>query len=293
VKYWKNITIELPKINLEEVSDKLMELDIIAVVIKDKRNINDSDWFHKNTEPVRYDSETHSVSLTVEGNLDNKALLKEVVHSLKLNKIPKFSEEKFQDQDWELYTQDQFSEIIISKTLKVVPPWTSKKKFDGINVIIEPGSGFGVGTHPTTQLCMQWLESNVNNGKSLLDYGSGSGILSITAKMLGFEQVVGIEIDPRAIDNARNNCLLNNTYINFYETDYLLNGKNFDIIIANIYSGIIIDISERLRKLTNNQIALSGILSNQVDKVIDAFSNWIELKIDDKREEWVILSGRL
>lgn len=293
MKYWKNITIELPKINLEEVSDKLMELDIIAVVIKDKRNINDSDWFHKNTEPVRYDSETHSVSLTVEGNLDNKALLKEVVHSLKLNKIPKFSEEKFQDQDWELYTQDQFSEIIISKTLKVVPPWTSKKKFDGINVIIEPGSGFGVGTHPTTQLCMQWLESNVNNGKSLLDYGSGSGILSITAKMLGFEQVVGIEIDPRAIDNARNNCLLNNTYINFYETDYLLNGKNFDIIIANIYSGIIIDISERLRKLTNNQIALSGILSNQVDKVIDAFSNWIELKIDDKREEWVILSGRL
>ena len=293
MKYWKNITIELPKINLEEVSDKLMELDIIAVVIKDKRNINDSDWFHKNTEPVRYDSETHSVSLTVEGNLDNKALLKDVVHSLKLNKIPKFSEEKFQDQDWELYTQDQFSEIIISKTLKVVPPWTSKKKFDGINVIIEPGSGFGVGTHPTTQLCMQWLESNVNNGKSLLDYGSGSGILSITAKMLGFEQVVGIEIDPRAIDNARNNCLLNDTYINFYETDYLLNGKNFDIIIANIYSGIIIDISERLRKLTNNQIALSGILSNQVDKVIDAFSNWIELKIDDKREEWVILSGRL
>ena len=293
MKYWKNITIELPKINLEEVSDKLMELDIIAVVIKDKRNINDSDWFHKNTEPVKYDSETHSVSLTVEGKLDNKALLKDVVHSLKLNKIPKFSEEKFQDRDWELYTQNQFSEIIISKTLKVVPPWTPKKKFDGINIIIEPGSGFGVGTHPTTQLCMQWLESNVNNGKSLLDYGSGSGILSITAKMLGFEQVVGIEIDPRAIDNARNNCLLNDTHINFYETDHLLNGKNFDIIIANIYSGIIIDISERLRKFTNNQIALSGILSNQVDKVIDAFSNWIELKIDDKREEWVILSGRL
>ena len=293
MKYWKNITIELPKINLEEVSDKLMELDIIAVVIKDKRNINDSDWFHKNTEPVKYDSETHSVSLTVEGSLNNKALLKEVVHSLKLNKIPKFSEEKFQDQDWELYTQNQFSEIIISKTLKVVPPWTPKKKFDGINIIIEPGSGFGVGTHPTTQLCMQWLESNVNNGKSLLDYGSGSGILSITAKMLGFEQVVGIEIDSRAIDNARNNCLLNDTHINFYETDHLLNGKNFDIIIANIYSGIIIDISERLRKFANNQIALSGILSNQVDKVIDAFSNWIELKIDDKREEWVILSGRL
>ena len=103
MKYWKNITIELPKINLEEVSDKLMELDIIAVVIKDKRNINDSDWFHKNTEPVKYDSETHSVSLTVEGNLDNKALLKKVVHILKLNKIPKYSEEKFQDQDWELY----------------------------------------------------------------------------------------------------------------------------------------------------------------------------------------------
>ena len=88
MKYWKNITIELPKIDLEEVSDKLMELDIIAVVIKDKRNINDSDWFHKSTEPVKYESETHSVSLTVEGNLDSKALLKEIVHSLKLNKIP-------------------------------------------------------------------------------------------------------------------------------------------------------------------------------------------------------------
>ena len=68
------------------------------------------------------------------------------------------------------------------------------------------------GLSPDYSLCMQWLESNVNNGKSLLDYGSGSGILSITAKMLGFEQVVGIEIDSRAIDNARNNCLLNDTY---------------------------------------------------------------------------------
>ncbi|MFL2983179.1 MAG: 50S ribosomal protein L11 methyltransferase [Candidatus Neomarinimicrobiota bacterium] len=293
MKYWKNITIELPKIDLEEVTDKLMELNIIAVIVKDKRDINNSDWFHNMSEPVKYESDTHTVSLLVEDNIDNDILMRDVTTHLCLNQIPKFKEHKFQDQDWEVYTQNQFSEIIVSKNLRVIPPWAPKTDFKGINIIIEPGSGFGVGSHPTTQLCLQWLESNIYNAESLLDYGSGSGILSIAAKKLGLEQVVGIEIDSRAIVNSNNNCLLNDTNIDFYESDNLVIRKDFDIVIANIYSGIIINLSEQLKSFTKNQITLSGILSNQADMVIDVFSNWIELKIYDEKEEWVILSGKL
>ena len=293
MKYWKNITIDLSEINLRDATEKLMDLNILSISIRDKREPRYSDWFHESTEPVSFNSDTHQISLLVNGKDDIGTLLNSVRDALELDEPPNYVEEKIEDQDWDIYTQDQFNEIIISDRLRVIPPWISRSNFNGITIVIQPGSGFGVGTHPTTQLCLGWLETNLIVGKSLLDYGSGSGILSIAGKKLGAGYTTGIEIDPKAIDNAKKNVLLNNLEIQYHDSDEQLLGQVFDNVIANILSDTLIDITPKLKLLTGKRLALSGILIDQADSVIDAFSEWIDLKPYAEKEGWVILDGIL
>ena len=293
MKYWKNITIDLSEIDLRDATEKLMDLNILSISIRDKREPRYSDWFHETTEPVSFDSDTHQISSLVNGKDDIGTLLNLVRDALELDEIPNYIEKTIEDQDWEIYTQDQFNEIIISDRLRVIPPWVSKPNFNGITIIIQPGSGFGVGTHPTTQLCLGWLESNLVDGDSLLDYGSGSGILSIAGKKLGAAYTTGIEIDQKAIDNARNNIMLNDLEIHFYNSNDSIVDKRFDNVIANILSDTLIDIAPKLKLLTKRRIALSGILTDQVEKVRNAFSEWIDLRIYAEKEGWVILDGEL
>ena len=293
MKYWKNITIDLSEIDLRDATEKLMNLNILSISIRDKREPRYSDWFHESTEPVSFNSDVHRISLLVNGEDDIGTLLNSVRDALELDEPPNYVEEKIEDQDWEVYTQDQFNEIIISDRLRVIPPWVSKSNFNGITIVIQPGSGFGVGTHPTTQLCLGWLESNLIIGDSLLDYGSGSGILSIAGKKLGAAYTTGIEIDPKAIDNAKINVLLNNLEIQYHDSDEQLLGQVFDNVIANILSATLIDITPKLKLLTGKRLALSGILIEQADSVIDAFSEWIDLRLCAEKEGWVILDGTL
>lgn len=293
MKYWKNITIDLSEINLRDATEKLMDLNILSISIRDKREPRYSDWFHESTEAVSFNSDTHQISLLVNGKNDIGTLLNSVRDALELDEPPNYVEEKIEDQDWDIYTQDQFNEIIISDRLRVIPPWVSRSNFNGITIVIQPGSGFGVGTHPTTQLCLGWLETNLIVGKSLLDYGSGSGILSIAGKKLGAGYTTGIEIDPKAIDNAKKNVLLNNLEIQYHDSDEQLLGQVFDNVIANILSDTLIDITPKLKLLTGKRLALSGILIDQADSVIDAFSKWIDLKPYAEKEGWVILDGIL
>ena len=293
MKYWKNITIDLPEIDLKAATDKLIDLNILSVTIKDKRGLKNSDWYHDMLEPISFSSDTHQISLLVDGEEDIDALMNIVRKILFLKAPVSFVEEVFQDQDWEVYTQDKFTEISISDHMKVIPPWVPKPNFNGITIVIEPGSGFGIGTHPTTQLCLDWLESRIQVGDSLLDYGSGSGILSIAAKKLGAAYVAGIELDQRAIRNSMRNSALNDLAIDFYNSNEHILGKKYDHVIANILSGTLIDLSPKLKSHTNNRLALSGILIDQADKVINAFSEWINLKPHLEKEGWVLLDGEL
>ena len=293
MKYWKNITIDLPEIDLKAATDKLIDLNILSVTIKDKRGPKNSDWYHDMLEPISFSSDTHQISLLVDGEEDIDALMNIVRKILFLKAPVSFVEEVIQDQDWEVYTQDKFTEIIISDHMRVIPPWVPKPNFNGITIVIEPGSGFGIGTHPTTQLCLDWLESRIQVGDSLLDYGSGSGILSIAAKKLGAAYVAGIELDQRAIRNSMRNSALNDLAIDFYNSNEHILGKKYDHVIANILSDTLIDLSPKLKSHTNKRLALSGILIDQADKVINAFSEWINLKLHSKKEGWVLLDGEL
>ena len=293
MKYWKNITIDLPEIDLEVASDKILNLKILSVTIIDRRNPRESDWFHKSTEPISFNSETHQISILIDEKHDSEELINSITNILGLDENPKYKEEKIKDKDWVEHTHQQFNEISVTNSLRIVPPWSIGSDFDGHTVIIEPGSGFGVGTHPTTQLCLRWMEQNIVSGDSFLDFGSGSGVLSIFAKKLNCIKVEGIEIDQKAIDNAKHNIKLNKVNIPFHRSEQNIIEDSFDNVVANILSETLIDLSPKLRLLTNKRLALSGILNNQVDRVIKKFSEWIELRVHAKYDDWVILDGEL
>ena len=279
--------------NLEDAMDKLLEMNIVSVTILDKREVKDSDWFHDHTKPLAFSHKTHQISILIDDEYETIKLIDNIKIKLDLKKSPYFVEKRFKDQDWNTYTQSQFNEIIVSKSLRIIPPWLNKQGFEGNTIIIQPGSGFGTGTHPTTRLCLKWLERNDISNDSLLDFGSGSGVLAITARKLGASFVEGIEIDAKAIDNANHNAMLNEVDIHFHKTEESLKDDSYDNVVANILSDTIINISPKLKKLTRKRLALSGILIDQVERVIDTYSDWICLKVSEEIDDWVLLNGKL
>tara|TARA_Y100001970_G_C14107345_1_gene788915 strand:- start:133 stop:1014 length:882 start_codon:yes stop_codon:yes gene_type:complete len=293
VKYWKNITINLNGIDLIKATDLLMELNVLSLSIIDKRNKENSDWFHLEGKPTYFDSSTHKISLMINGNHRTEDLLQSVMDILDLDQIPSHNEETIIDRDWVTYSQKNFKEIKISKKLRILPPWLKKKKFSGQTIIIEPGHGFGTGTHPTTKLCLEWISENIKRGDTILDYGSGSGILSIAAKKLGASNAFGIEIDRKAIRNAIYNCKLNNTKVLFYHSTSELLVKKFDVVVSNIISNVLIENSHDLMSFTEKELILCGIKKNQIDKVISEFSDWIKLNPQGEKDGWWLLHGKL
>lgn len=279
--------------NLNDAMDKLLEMNIVSVTILDKREVKDSDWFHDHTKPLAFSHKTHQISILIDDEYETIKLIENIKIKLDLKESPYFVEKRFKDQDWNTYTQSQFNEIIVSKSLRIIPPWLNKQGFEGNTIIIQPGSGFGTGTHPTTRLCLKWLERNDISNDSLLDFGSGSGVLAITARKLGASFVEGIEIDAKAIDNANHNAMLNGVDIHFHKTEESLKDDSYDNVVANILSDTIINISPKLKKLTRKRLALSGILIDQVERVIDTYSDWICLKVSEEIDDWVLLNGKL
>lgn len=279
--------------NLNDAMDKLLEMNIVSVTILDKREVKDSDWFHDHTKPLAFSHKTHQISILIDDEYETIKLIDNIKIKLDLKESPYFVEKRFKDQDWNTYTQSQFNEIIVSKSLRIIPPWVNKQGFEGNTIIIQPGSGFGTGTHPTTRLCLKWLERNDISNDSLLDFGSGSGVLAITARKLGASFVEGIEIDAKAIDNANHNAMLNGVDIHFHKTEESLKDDSYDNVVANILSDTIINISPKLKKLTRKRLALSGILIDQVERVIDTYSDWICLKVSEEIDDWVLLNGKL
>ena len=175
-----------------------------------------------------------------------------------------------------------------------MPPWVADKNKNGTSIIIDPGSGFGTGSHPTTQLCLKWIEKNNDPNSSLIDYGCGSGILSIAADKFGYNRVVGVDNDHQALLNAERNKDLNSSDIVLFHSDDYNDNESYDITIANILLNTIISLRETLiSSLKENGILiLSGILEEQASDIIDAFKSDMFLSIVDNQEGWLLMKGK-
>ena len=211
-------------------------------------------------------------------------------------------EEKIvEEQDWVRLTQSQFAPIQIGKRIWVVPSWhDAPTDPNAICLAVDPGLAFGTGSHPTTHLCLLWLEQHRNlQNKSLLDYGCGSGILAIAAAKLGANPVVGTDIDPQAMVAARSNAEINKTEICFVlpneDAPELASQTKYDIVMANILANPLQVLAPALvnKIRPGGEIVLSGVLARQADEVIATYSQWLKLSIWKESEGWVCLYGTL
>jgi len=291
---WKNITLSLPEQDLIIVSDKISTIRrVLSTTIIDRLPENKSEWFDQSDESHNLKGETHLIQLLVSAVTESQELVNDICMLINENSIEIISEEIFEDRDWIQHSKNQFREVLISDSLRIIPPWIADKGFTGKTILIEPGSGFGTGTHPTTQLCLKWIEKHLAKGTNILDYGCGSGILSIASHKLGAKTVLGIDNDHQALRNAERNKSLNSADIDLlHSSDYKTKIK-FDIVIANILLKTIISLKEILlySLKPNSKLLLTGILKDQAIELINSFAPEINLKIFDEQEDWLLFYG--
>jgi len=209
-----------------------------------------------------------------------------------LERTPPYCCETIAEQNWVQITQAQFEPIRISERLWIVPSWHEPPDPKAIALVLDPGMAFGTGSHPTTRLCLEWLEHAVSPGVSVLDYGCGSGILAIAAARFGAAEVLGVDIDAQAVAVARSNAERNGVRAHFADSANTLQGQ-FDIVVANILSNPLKALAPALcaHVRPGGRLALSGILVEQTDELIAAYAPWLPLTVDAECEGWVCLSG--
>ena len=199
---------------------------------------------------------------------------------------------RVEEQDWVRLTQAQFDPIRISDRLWVIPSWHDAPDPAAINLIVDPGLAFGTGGHPTTRLCLLWLDRKLGGGETLLDYGCGSGILAIAAMRLGAGTATGTDVDPQAIVAANANARLNGVECAFSPPESLPEAA-FDVVVANILTNQLRMLAPALarRVKPGGRLLLSGILVDQADDVIDAYRRWFNIDPWQTDEGWVALEG--
>ena len=196
------------------------------------------------------------------------------------------------DADWVRLTQSQFDPIPISSRLWIVPTWHTAPDAAAINLKLDPGLAFGTGSHPTTRLCLAWLDTHLAGGETLLDYGCGSGILAIAAARLGAARVDGIDIDPQAVTASRDNAALNDVEARFGLPGELPETA-YDVVVANILTNPLKAMAPLLagRVRTGGQLVLSGILVEQAEDVMAIYRDWFDFGPPAAEAGWVRLAG--
>jgi ribosomal protein L11 methyltransferase len=202
---------------------------------------------------------------------------------------------RVEDEDWVRRTQSQFTPQHVTERLWVVPSWHEPPDPGALNIALDPGLAFGTGTHPTTRLCLRWLDERVRGGEAVVDFGCGSGILAIAALKLGAARAWGVDIDPNAVSAAQRNAEQNGVAATFVSAAEQLGGPA-QIVVANILAQPLIVLAPLLAELTlaGGRIALSGILREQGEDVRQAYAAWYDFDPpQDTHDEdgWVLISG--
>ena len=211
--------------------------------------------------------------------------------------LPPYRWEILEDKDWEREWMQNFQPMPFGRRLWVCPSWKKPPQADAVNLMLDPGLAFGTGTHPTTALCLQWLDNCDVKDKTVIDYGCGSGILGIAALLLGAKQVIAIDNDPQALiatqDNARRNNI-DSSNITVYLPEDAPSDYQADIVLANILAGPLAELAPLLSQLTidNGQLVLSGIINSQSAELLALYTQCFEMEAPLLQDQWVRLSGR-
>lgn len=212
-----------------------------------------------------------------------------------LGHITAFHTHRLEDEDWVRRSLDSFKPLCFGKRLWICPSWHQPPDPRAVNVILDPGLAFGTGTHPTTALCLEWLDQHVHHQALAIDYGCGSGILGIAAYQLGVKRVIAVDNDPQALTATAQNAARNQISDTVFTTQLASAPlrAQADIVLANILAQPLIDLANHLSEQTMSGgcLVLSGILRSQLDVVKAAYAPWFDMQPPAFKEEWGRLVG--
>ncbi len=203
--------------------------------------------------------------------------------------------EQLEDKDWVREWMNNFHPIQCGSKLWICPSWCEVPDTNAVNVMLDPGLAFGTGTHPTTFMCLNWLDSLDLKDKEIVDFGCGSGILAVSALKLGAKSAIGIDIDPQAVESSTQNAERNGVKdrLSLYLPSEQPQEIKADVLVANILAGPLRELAPTLKDMVkpNGKFAISGIIQNQCEELVKIYSEWFELDEPVFKEEWVRISG--
>ena len=291
---WLSIAIETDCQHAEALADALLEAGALSASIEDADagTAAETPQFGEPGSVTTPGWDRSRVIALLDAGADASALVAACAPLAGLVDIPSFTQEEVAEQNWVQLTQSQFDPIRVSDRLWIVPSWHVAPDPEAIVLVLDPGMAFGTGSHPTTRLCLEWLERTVSTDISILDYGCGSGILAIAAAKLGAKDVLGVDIDLQAVSAAKSNAELNTVSARFEDSTKEIKGQ-FDIVVANILSNPLKALAPAIcaHVRPGGRLALSGILTEQSDDLIEAYSPYVALSVADSRDGWVCLAG--
>lgn len=289
---WQRVSLRVPARDAERLSDALLDAGALSVDVADASagTADEQPLFGEPGAAPAVAWADNVVTALFAPELDARAVVRAACADADVRAEPIV--ETVEEQDWVRLTQDQFAPIRVSGRLWIVPTWREPVDPEALNLRLDPGLAFGTGSHPTTRLCLRWLEAHLATGHSVIDYGCGSGVLAIAAKLLGAGSVTGVDIDPQAIVASRANAAMNGVAARF-ELPEEFAPAPADVVVANILSNPLRMLAPLICGLARSggAVVLSGILSAQRDLVGDAYRPWLELAPAQEEDGWVCLWG--
>jgi ribosomal protein L11 methyltransferase len=280
----------------DELSDALLAQGALSVSVEDASagTAEEAPLYGEPGMPIETAWPQSLITALCEQHTDPAQFIAAACAQIGLGQAPDYRVEPVAEQDWVRRSQSQFEPIRISDKLWIVPSWATAPDTDAVNLVLDPGLAFGTGSHPSTRLCLQWLERTIRGGERVLDYGCGSGILAIAALRLGASAALGVDVDPLALLAAQANAQRNRVDARFINTE---TAPDFQaqLVVANILANPLILLAPLLSGYASGRtgrIALSGILKAQAQEVMAAYAPWFALRVADGDGDWVLLEGR-
>lgn len=288
---WLQLKFSTTQDHVDPISDWMMELGALSLTYQDAED-------NPILEPLPGETplwEDLIVSALFDAECDTQRVLQQIEHSEYGKQMQNPVFEQLEDKDWERAWMDNFHPMQFGNRLWIVPSWHEPPASDGVNILLDPGLAFGTGTHPTTALCLEWLDAAEVANKEVLDYGCGSGILAIAAAKLNARQVTAIDIDPQALVATRDNMQRNHIAESSISTGMpeKAEGKQYDLVMANILAGPLKELSPSIAEKVKpgGSLVLSGLLAQQAEEISQCYEKWFNMKPAVAKEDWIRLEG--